>query len=93
MGGRNLGAASTGLKDGEASDDDIKVISDNGSSNGSKAFAGQNFPGRLGGAGMSITPLGGQGSRYGVVGPLQSWMIGSCFRHYATAMLFRCLPT
>jgi hypothetical protein len=64
MGGRNLGAASTGLKDGEASDDDIKVISDNGSSNGSKAFAGQNFPGRLGGAGMSITPLGGQGSRW-----------------------------
>jgi hypothetical protein len=58
MGGKTLGAASKNLgatKDEDASDDDIKVISDNGHSNGKPAY-GQ-FPGRLGGAGMSITPV------------------------------------
>lgn len=58
MGGKNLQGAAA-KKDDDASDDDIKVISDNGNSNGKAAF-GQ-FPGRLGGAGMSITPVGGQG--------------------------------
>jgi len=58
MGGKNLLGASSvkAPKDEDASDDDIKVISDNGSSNGKAPQFGA-YPGRLGGAGMNISPL------------------------------------
>ena len=73
MGGKNLLGASSvkAPKDDDASDDDIKVaqvsnftlktplkqvISDNGSSNGKAPQFGA-YPGRLGGAGMNISPL------------------------------------